>query len=86
MSALYHATPDSVASEYGSGIYESNAFSIIEVPQWVVDQLEAVKSNAGEYDRVINEYLKGKGDKLGETREQFNALIEYQLNNAAAKK
>lgn len=80
LSKLRHSTPDSVTAQEGSGIYESNIFNIIEVPEWVVDQLNGVKENPATCDLIIAEYLEGSQDDVHETRQHFNALISEQLS------
>lgn len=79
LSKLRHSTPDSVSAQEGSGIYESNTFNVVEVPDWVVDQLNGVKENPSACDAIIEQYLEGSQDQVSETRQQFSALISEQL-------
>lgn len=58
---LRKVQPEGVAKKYGSGIYESNAFEIIEVPEAVLNKLDGARANPAECDRIVEEYLDNLG-------------------------
>jgi hypothetical protein len=73
---LRYATPVSVAEKYGSGIYESNAFVVIELPEYVIKRLDAVRANPAACDSIINEYLEGESTvTVGQIRDEVKNFV-----------
>jgi len=56
---LRHATPDSIVSKYGSGLYEYNVFRVIAIPESVLSRLDLAQN---EQDRLslVSDYLDSK--------------------------
>lgn len=80
---LRYATPVSVAEKYGSGIYESNVFVVIELPEYVIDRLDSVRANPAACDAIVNEYLEGGStDTVGEIRDEVKNFVGDLLLSA----
>lgn len=79
LAKLRQVQPESVGQKYGSGIYESNAFEIIEVPQNVLDELDGARANPEECDRIVVGYLRSLGT-LSELQRNFKGRIAEVVN------
>lgn len=81
MSWLRYATPESLAKKYGCGIYESNVFVVLELPEYVIDQLDQVRDQPELCDAILTGYYENGVDKsVGNIAESFSGAVNKLLN------